>query len=117
MDPKTAAALNRLRLISSPEAISFLLLLVSSVLKRTTDFNPVPVVGAIHGLLVVLYLLFWLDAWNRTKWSLGRAVMYFICAVVPFGGFYAEKQLRQEVRAGVDTDPARAENQPEGAAS
>lgn len=117
MDQKTAASLNRLRLISSPEAISFLLLLVSSVLKRTTDVNPVPVVGAIHGLLFVLYVLFWLDAWNRTKWSLGRAAMYFICAVVPFGGFYAEKQLRQESRAGVATEPASEKNQPEAAAS
>ena len=77
MDIKTASALRRLRLVSGPEAISFLLLLVCSVLKRTTDFNAVPVMGAIHGFLFVVYVLFWADAWNRAKWSLGTAAFYF----------------------------------------
>ncbi|MGV9573502.1 DUF3817 domain-containing protein, partial [Streptomyces nigra] len=53
MDIKTAGALRRLRLVSTPEAVSFLLLLVCSVLKRTTDFNAVPVMGAVHGMLFV----------------------------------------------------------------
>ena len=69
MDIKTASALRRLRLVSAPEAVSFLLLLVCSVLKRTTDFNAVPVMGMVHGVLFVLYVLFWADAWNRAKWS------------------------------------------------
>ncbi len=67
MDLKTASALRRLRLVSGPEAISFLLLLVCSVLKRTTDFNAVPVMGMVHGVLFVLYVIFWADAWNRAK--------------------------------------------------
>ena len=108
MDIKTVSAVRRLRLVSAPEAISFLLLLVCSVLKRTTDFNGVPVMGAIHGFLVVLYLLFWLDAWNRTKWSFGTAALYFLCSVVPAGGFYAERKLRQEEKAGVEASRARA---------
>ena len=42
MDLKTAGALRRLRLVSTPEAVSFLLLLVCSVLKRTTDVSSDP---------------------------------------------------------------------------
>ena len=89
MDIKTVSAMRRLRLVSVPEAVSFLLLLVCSVLKRTTEFNAVPVMGAIHGFLFVLYVLFLLDAWNRTKWSIGTAVLYFVLSVLPAGGFFA----------------------------
>lgn len=109
VDIKTASSLHRLRLVSAPEAVSFLLLLVCSVLKRTTDFNAVPVMGAIHGLLFVLYVLFWLDAWNRTKWSFGTAALYFVLSVLPFGGFYAERKLKGEAQAAVSASRARAE--------
>lgn len=96
MDIKTASALRRLRLVSAPEAISFLVLLVCSVLKRTTDFNAVPVMGAIHGALFVAYVVLWLDAWNRAKWPWQRAGWYFLMSVVPAGGFFAERRLRRE---------------------
>ncbi|WP_030379995.1 MULTISPECIES: DUF3817 domain-containing protein [unclassified Streptomyces] len=109
MDIKTATALRRLRLVSAPEAISFLLLLVCSVLKRTTDFNAVPVMGAIHGLLFVLYVLFWADAWNRAKWSPGTAALYFVLSVLPTGGFFAERKLRREAEDAVIAARARRE--------
>jgi integral membrane protein len=109
VDIKTASALNRLRLVSAPEAVSFLLLLVCSVLKRTTDFNAVPVMGMIHGILFVLYVLFWLDAWNRAKWPLGRAALYFVLSVLPFGGFVAERRLRREAEDSVIAARARKE--------
>lgn len=111
MDHKTVSAVRRLRLVSTPEAVSFLLLLVCSVLKRTTEFNAVPAMGAIHGLLFVLYVLFLLDAWNRTKWSFGTAALYFVLAVLPGGGFFADRRLRREEQAGVEA--ARAQR-PEG---
>ncbi|GAA4683441.1 DUF3817 domain-containing protein [Streptomyces chumphonensis] len=110
MDMKTASALRRLRLISAPEAVSFLVLLVCSVLKRTTDFNAVPVMGAVHGLLFVLYVLFWADAWNRAKWPLGRAALYAALSVVPFGGFYADRMLRRESEDVVIAARARRED-------
>ncbi|GHF11916.1 DUF3817 domain-containing protein [Streptomyces griseoluteus] len=109
MDLKTASALRRLRLVSAPEAVSFLVLLLCSVLKRTTDFNAVPVMGAIHGVLFVLYVLFWLDAWNRTKWSFGTAALYFVLSVLPTGGFFAERKLRRESENAVIAARAREE--------
>ncbi|MFD7700420.1 DUF3817 domain-containing protein [Streptomyces caelestis] len=109
MDIKTASALRRLRLVSGPEAISFLLLLVCSVLKRTTDFNAVPVMGAIHGFLFVLYVLFWADAWNRAKWSLGTAAFYFLMSVLPTGGFFADRRLKREAEDAVIASRARGE--------
>ncbi|RII15723.1 hypothetical protein DSC45_17980 [Streptomyces sp. YIM 130001] len=109
MDIKTASALRRLRLVSAPEAVSFLLLLVCSVLKRTTDFNGVPVMGAIHGILFVLYVVFWLDAWNKTKWDIKRAALYFVLSVLPTGGFFAERKLKAEAESAVIASRARRE--------
>ncbi|MGW7279255.1 DUF3817 domain-containing protein [Streptomyces sp. NPDC054844] len=109
MDLKTASALRRLRLVSGPEAISFLLLLVCSVLKRTTDFNAVPVMGMVHGVLFVLYVIFWADAWNRAKWSFGTAAFYFAMSVLPTGGFFAERRLKREAESAVIASRARQE--------
>lgn len=100
MDLRTASSLRRLRLVSAPEAVSFLVLLVCSVLKRTTDFNAVPVMGAVHGVLYILYMLFWLDAWTRTRWPLSTGAWYALMAVLPTGGFFADRRLR---RTGQDT--------------
>ncbi|MGW0732807.1 DUF3817 domain-containing protein [Streptomyces sp. NPDC002851] len=110
MDIKTASALRRLRLVSSPEAVSFLLLLVCSVLKRTTEFNAVPVMGTIHGVLFILYVLFWLDAWNRTKWDRKTAALYFVLSVLPTGGFFAERKLKRAAEAAVIASRARRED-------
>ena len=109
LPPKSVSALRRLRLVSTPEAISFLVLLGCSVLKRTTEFNAVPVMGAVHGLLVVMYVLFWADAWNRVRWPLGRAALIFVLAVLPAGGFWADTLLRREDEAGVIAARARKE--------
>lgn len=106
----TASALRRLRLVSAPEAVSFLLLGVCSVLKRTTDFNAVPVMGAVHGILFIIYVIFWLDAWNKTKWDLKTAALYFVLSVLPFGGFFAERKLRREAEASVIAARARKES-------
>ncbi|MEU2776509.1 DUF3817 domain-containing protein [Streptomyces sp. NPDC007162] len=109
MDIKTATAIRRLRLVSAPEAVSFLILLVCSVLKRTTDFNAVPVMGAVHGVLFILYVVFWADAWNRTKWSAKTAAFYFVLSVLPTGGFFAERKLRREAEDAVIAARARNE--------
>ncbi|MFE9359328.1 DUF3817 domain-containing protein [Streptomyces olivaceoviridis] len=109
MDIKTATALRRLRLVSAPEAVSFLILLLCSALKRTTDFNAVPVMGAVHGVLFILYVIFWADAWNRAKWPLKTAALYFVLSVLPTGGFFAERKLRREAEDAVIAARARKE--------
>jgi integral membrane protein len=109
MAPKSVSALRRLRLVSTPEAISFILLLGCSVLKRTSDFNAVPVMGMVHGFLFVLYVIFWADAWNRVRWPFGKAAKLFVLAVLPTGGFFAERQVRREEEAGMIAARARRE--------
>jgi integral membrane protein len=72
------------------------------VLKRTTDFNAVPVMGMVHGILFVLYVIFWANAWSRAKWSLKTAALYFVLSVLPTGGFFAERKLRREAERAVN---------------
>ena len=48
-----------------------------------------------------------MDAWNRTKWSFGTAALYFVLAVLPTGGFFAERKLRREEQAGVEAGRAQ----------
>ena len=61
--------------------------------------------GAVHGVLFVLYVLFWADAWNRVRWPLGRAALYFVLSVLPTGGFFAERSWQARGRGRGDRRP------------
>jgi integral membrane protein len=104
---KNSAAVHRLRLVSGPEGLSFLLLLVCSVLKRTTSFNAVPVMGMVHGILFILYVVFLYLAWQERRWDGKRVGLLFLLSVLPTGGFFAERMLAKEER-GETAAPATA---------
>ncbi|MCW7945440.1 membrane protein [Streptomyces hygroscopicus] len=111
MDLKTASAIRRLRLISVPEGISWLVLATCTVIKYTvtSSVDVARWLGPIHGVLFVLYVVFWLDAWNRTKWEKGTAALYFAYSVIPGGGFLAERRLRRAAEDAVIASRARRE--------
>ncbi|WP_033285436.1 DUF3817 domain-containing protein [Streptomyces sp. NRRL F-525] len=111
MDIKTASAIRRLRLISVPEGISWLVLATCTVIKYTVD-SGVDVarwLGPIHGVLFILYVLFWLDAWNRTKWDRKTAAWYFAYSIIPGGGFVAERRLHRASQDAIIAARARQE--------
>ena len=110
---KTSSAVHRLRLVSGPEGLSFILLLVCSLLKRTTSFNAVPVMGMVHGVLFVLYVVFLILAWQQQKWDVKRGGLLFLLSVLPTGGFFAERMLAKEERGGYPA--ATAEREPAAA--
>ncbi|MFD7879833.1 DUF3817 domain-containing protein [Streptomyces sp. NPDC059766] len=111
MDLKTATALRRLRLVSVPEGASWIILLVCTIIKYGVDkgFDAAPVLGPIHGVLFTFYVIFWLDAWNRAKWSKGTGALYFAYSIIPGGGFFAERRLRREAEDAVIASRARKE--------
>ncbi|BCM69532.1 MULTISPECIES: DUF3817 domain-containing protein [Streptomyces] len=111
MDLKTASAIRRLRLISVPEGISWIVLAACTVIKYTvaSGVDVAPVLGPIHGVLFVLYVLFWADAWNRAKWNAGKAALYFAYSIIPGGGFIIERKLRREAEDAVIAARARKE--------
>ncbi len=55
-----------LRVVALLESLSFAVLLVGSVLKRTTGPDLVPVLGPVHGALFVLLVLLCLP---RLRWA------------------------------------------------
>lgn len=91
--------LKNFRVTAILEGISYLLLfLVGMPLKyifahTTTNM----VIGYIHGLLFVLYVVLAVLVCYQKNWDLKRFSLLFIAALLPFGTFYAEKKyLREE---------------------
>lgn len=88
-----------LRTVALLESVSFAVLLVCSVLKRTTDLDLVPVMGPVHGVLFLALVVLVLEARDRIAWSWPfTAVMLTVGSP---GAHFA-------VRATPDPDRARA---------
>ncbi|MEV7614887.1 DUF3817 domain-containing protein [Streptomyces sp. NPDC089799] len=119
MDIKTASALHRLRLISVPEALSFpALLIFGSLLSRISDVDYLMMpLGILHGVLFVIYAIFLLDVWNKAKWPVKKVALFFVLALLPFGGLYGDKLLKRDEADSVVAARARREVGKEGAAA
>jgi integral membrane protein len=92
-----ATRIGRLRVISVVEAISFLVLLVCSVLKRTNDWPlGVQVMGPVHGVLFVAYVLAVLDLRKRVDWPNSVTARLLVASAIPFAPFFVERWLRTQ---------------------
>ena len=91
-------SIGRLRLAGITEGISFLLLLfVAMPLKYFAGMpEAVKIMGWIHGLLFILYIMALIDIrlWLRWKWM--RMFVAFLASLIPFGTFLMDSQLRKE---------------------
>ncbi len=64
-----------LRVVALLETCSFAVLLMCSVLKRTTSFNAVPVMGPVHGVLFLALVGLVLAHRRLLVWSWGRTAL------------------------------------------
>ena len=64
------APLRALRVVALVEGLSFVVLLTCSVLKRTTSFDAVPVMGPVHGVLFLALVALVLVERSRLHWGL-----------------------------------------------
>ena len=84
-----------MRLVGKLEGISYLLLfLVSMPLKYLYDIHgPNRVIGMIHGVLFIWYvlLLYWVA--DEKKWNSKIIFLGLLAAILPFGTFVADKRL------------------------
>ena len=95
-------SLKTFRIVALSEATSFLLLLVASVLKRTADAEiGVTVLGPIHGLLFVAYVLIALNVGPEQGWTRKTTLLVLLGAVVPFGGYVVDRWLTSSSRSPV----------------
>lgn len=86
--------LGRLRIVAFLEGISFLVLLGIAMPLKYLASNPEPVriVGMIHGILFIAYVIFLVLTHVEHRWSFGKSTLAFIASFVPFGTFYADKK-------------------------
>ena len=75
------------------EAVSYLLLLGATVIKRAggTELG-VTVFGPIHGVLFLVFAGALLASYRRLGWQLSRTVLAIIIGSLPFGGFWVERR-------------------------
>jgi integral membrane protein len=87
-------SLKTFRVVALTEATSFLLLLVASIVKRTADAPiGVTILGPIHGLLFVGYVLIALNLKPEQGWTAKQTGLILLGAVVPFGGYVVDRWL------------------------
>jgi len=81
------------KLISTLEAISFLVLLgIAMPLKYIWDAPlMVQTVGMAHGILFLLYIAGAVFISQKLDWSYNKLGVAVLCSVVPFGPFYVER--------------------------
>jgi integral membrane protein len=97
-----AAVLNtpigRLRVIGFVEGISYLALLgIAMPLKYLAGLPmAVRVVGMAHGLLFLLFIAAVIHVAVHRRWTVRRVLWAFASAVIPFGTFVLDAQLRRE---------------------
>jgi integral membrane protein len=92
--------LRNMRLVALAEAPSFLLLLIASYVKRAGGGETgVQILGPIHGILFIAYLVLALGVRREMGWS-GKTLFWVLLgAVIPFGGYVVDwKLLRDEQR-------------------
>lgn len=93
--------LNRFRLISFLEGVSFVILLfIAMPLKYFADFPlAVKVVGMGHGILFILFMIFLFESMRKHDWNMNFSGQLFIASLLPFGTFFMDKKLKAYQRA------------------
>ena len=102
---KTDLAL--LRTVGKLEGASYVLLLgVAMPLKYLAGIPlAVTIVGPIHGVLFIALCVLLAKTRQALNWPIGRAIMVFVAALLPFGPFVIDRRLKEEMDAA-STPPA-----------
>lgn len=87
-------ALACFRLVAFLEGCSYLLFAITMSLKYKLGIpQPNYVIGMIHGLLFVSYVILLIKVAVEYKWTFKKTALAFIAAWIPFGTFIANKKL------------------------
>ena len=88
--------LRNFKIVAILEATSFLLLLVSSVLKRTNDWPlGVEILGPLHGVLFLSYVVMVFNLRDEMRWNTKVTTWLLVGAVLPFGGYVVDWWLNR----------------------
>lgn len=83
------------------EGASLLVLLLVAMPLKYLGGQPmaVRVVGSLHGVLWLLYMLLLARLWVTLKWPFRTVVMAGVASVLPFGPWWFERRRAAEVRS------------------
>jgi integral membrane protein len=85
---------SKFRMVALTEAISYLALLVATFVKRVIEGpDLVPVLGPIHGILFLAYVLLTLLVRDEQGWTLGQTLIVLIASAIPFGAFVVNARM------------------------
>ncbi|HET6999100.1 MAG TPA: DUF3817 domain-containing protein [Solirubrobacterales bacterium] len=88
-----------MRYIALTEATSFIALLIASFVKRTGGSEVgVQILGPIHGVLFIAYVVVALNIRHDMGWSGKTTFWVLVGAVVPFGGYVVDWWMLREQR-------------------
>jgi integral membrane protein len=86
-------AVSALRAVAVAEAISWLALIVATVVKYTAD-HPigVKILGPIHGVLFIAYVVLALAVRAQLRWNAKTLLIVLVDAVLPGGGLVVARR-------------------------
>lgn len=100
--------LTAFRWVAIAEAVTFLGLLVATVVKYNLENEAgVEVLGPIHGMLWLAYVVLVLVVRPEANWSVMMTAAVLLASLVPFGGFVVERRVAAGAAA-----PAAATSSP-----
>lgn len=90
--------LGRLRLVGLAEGVSYLVLLgIAMPLKYLAGWPlAVRVVGLLHGILFVLFVLAVFEAVGSLRWSSRQVATALLASLLPFGTLVLDRELRRQ---------------------
>jgi integral membrane protein len=99
MSDTKVSLLNRLRIVGLLEGVSFLVLLgIAMPLKYLAGMpQMVRVVGWVHGMLFVAFLVVVVQVARQAGWTYDRVAGAISAALLPFGTFVLDRRLRRDV--------------------
>ena len=84
----------RFRVVAYVEAALYLLLLLDVFVYRVLDGPDfIGVLGPVHGILFLVYLVMVLQVRPSQRWNLGQTLLVIIASAIPFGGFFVGHHL------------------------
>ena len=90
------------RWVAIAEGTSWLLLIIATIVKYAADQpNGVHVMGPIHGVLFIAYVVLAFVVRAKVGWDARTLLIVLAESIIPFGGFFAARrvELRDPVRA------------------
>jgi integral membrane protein len=103
--PDLRDPVGRVRAVGMVEGVSYLVLLVCSVIKRIADMPlGVQIFGPIHGALFLLLIVVIFQAWGNKALSFKLSALAFVASLLPFGPFLIDRKLAKSPPAGDAAD-------------